>query len=75
MLNIVTEDSRIIQDPKPVVLVKELADSSVNILLRYWTKRQDKFLVNCEIQETIKQQFDSEKISIPYPTQSLYINK
>ncbi len=75
LLDLAKKDSRILKDPEPVVLVKELADSSVNLLLRYWTKRADKFLVNCETQEAIKIKFDSAKISMPYPTQDLYLHK
>jgi small conductance mechanosensitive channel len=75
LLELAKKDTRMLKDPEPVVLVKELADSSVNLLLRYWTKRGDKFLVNCEIQEAIKIKFDSAKISMPYPTQDLYLHK
>ena len=75
LLTIAKKDPRILTKPElePIVLVKELADSKVNLLLRYWTKRQDKFTVNCETQETIKHQFDKQKISMPYPTQDVYI--
>jgi small conductance mechanosensitive channel len=75
LLDLAKKDKRILKDPEPIVLVKELADSSVNLLLRYWTKREDKFLVHCEIQESIKLKFDSAKISMPYPTQDLYLHK
>lgn len=75
LLDLAKKDKRILKDPEPIVLVKELADSTVNLLLRYWTKREDKFLVHCEIQESIKLKFDSAKISMPYPTQDLYLHK
>jgi small conductance mechanosensitive channel len=75
LLNLAKKDDKILENPEPIVLVKELADSSVNLLLRYWTKRQDKFLVNCEIQEEIKLTFDKQKISIPYPTQDVRVYK
>ncbi len=75
LLNLAKKDDKILDNPEPIVLVKELADSSVNLLLRYWTKRQDKFLVNCEIQEEIKLTFDKQKIAIPYPTQDVHVYK
>lgn len=61
------EDSRILRDPEPVVAVLALADFSVNIAVRPWTKTSDYWNVWFELHEKIKARFDSEGITIPSP--------
>ena len=67
------DDARILQDPAPVVMLLELADSSVNFAVRPWVKAGDYWEVRSDLLETLKTRCDSEGISIPYPQQDVHI--
>jgi len=73
--DILAKDERILKDPAPTIGVSELADSSVNIVVRPWVKSGDYWPVLFDTQETVKLRFDAEGISIPYPQQDLHIVK
>ena len=65
----------ILKDPAPFIAVKELADSSVNIVVRAWTKQADYWTVHHQTLEELKLIFDREKISIPFPQQDVHLYK
>lgn len=68
ILNVLTNDERVINTPaEPFVAVKELADSSVNLVARAWVKRQNYWGVYFATIENVKIKFDEAGISIPYP--------
>jgi len=73
--DIVTNDERILQDPAPVVAVAELADSSVNFIVRPWVNAADYWSVYWDLTETVKLLFDAEGISIPYPQQDVHMHQ
>ena len=58
-----------------VIAVSELAVSSVNFLVRGWVETCNSFPVKWYLLETIKTQFDQEGITIPFPQQSIQIQK
>ncbi|MBE7637832.1 mechanosensitive ion channel [Sneathiella sp. P13V-1] len=64
---LVEADERSLKDPAPVVVVSELGDSSVNITVRVWCKSGDYWGVKFDLTKAFKEEFDKEKISIPYP--------
>jgi len=59
------EDSRILRDPAPFIAVKELANNSVNLMVRIWCKREDYWNINFDWQNNVKLRFDKEGISFP----------
>lgn len=71
----ITEDSRILQDPKPQVAVSELGDSSVNFVVRPWVKSSDYWGVMFDFTEAVKLRFDAEGISIPFPQMDVHVHK
>ncbi|PIE25243.1 MAG: mechanosensitive ion channel protein MscS [Neptuniibacter caesariensis] len=72
---IIAADERILKDPAPVVAVSELADSSVNFVVRPWVNSADYWPVMWDITETVKLRFDEEGISIPYPQMDVHLHK
>lgn len=70
---IVKSDSRILDDPAPKIAVAELADSSVNFVVRPWVKTADYWAVRFDLIEKIKLTFDEKGISIPYPQQDVHM--
>ena len=71
--DIISKDARIHSDPAPQVVVAELADSSVNFVVRVWTDTADYWNVKCDATETIKNRFDAEGIGIPFPQHDIHI--
>lgn len=74
LAEMVEADERILKDPKPVIAVGELADSSVNILVRPWVNSADYWGVYWDMQERVKLRFDEEGISIPFPQMDVHVN-
>ncbi len=72
---ILAQDERILNDPEPLVVVAELADSSVNFNVRPWCKTDDYWDVYFDTHENIKLAFDAEGISIPYPQMDVHQDK
>lgn len=75
MLDIMKKDERILADPEPLVAVSELADSSVNFVVRPWVKSADYWAVLFDLNENIKLAFDEASISIPYPQMDVHLDK
>ena len=73
LYEIITKDKRILTEPKPMVVVSELADSSVNFVIRTWVKSAEFWDIKFEMIETIKKSFDEKGISFPYPQQDVHI--
>ncbi|WP_415894824.1 mechanosensitive ion channel family protein [Neptuniibacter sp. PT34_22] len=72
---IIAADERILKDPAPVVAVSELADSSVNFVVRPWVNSADYWVVLWDTTETVKLRFDEEGISIPFPQMDVHLHK
>jgi len=71
--DIISKEERILPDPAPQVAVAELADSSVNFIVRVWTKTGDYWGVKFDATETIKNRFDEAGIGIPFPQRDIHI--
>ncbi len=71
--NVIKADDRILNDPAPMVVTSELADSSVNITTRVWTKTSDYWAVKFDLIEKVKLEFDKNGISIPFPQRDVHI--
>ncbi|MBV1915146.1 MAG: mechanosensitive ion channel [Pseudomonadales bacterium] len=72
---IINADERILKEPAPVIAVSELADSSVNFVVRPWVKSADYWGVLFDITEQVKLTFDDQNISIPYPQMDIHMDK
>jgi len=72
---IIAADDRVLADPAPVVALGELADSSVNFLVRPWVMAGDYWAVLWDTTETVKERFDQEGISIPFPQMDVHLQK
>ncbi len=70
--SLVEADKRVLLDKGVTVAVSELADSSVNFVVRAWVNTPDYWGVKFDLTENIKLTFDKEGISIPYPQQDVH---
>ncbi|NNK19908.1 MAG: mechanosensitive ion channel [Flavobacteriaceae bacterium] len=67
LLEICADQTGILKDPAPAVFVGELADSSVNLTLRFWAKNEDFWDAHFAVIEETKLRFDEAGIEIPFP--------
>ncbi len=70
---LVAEDTRIHADPAHLIVVSELADSSVNFTVRVWVNSADYSGVFFDMTENVKLAFDAENISIPFPQTDVHL--
>ena len=70
---VIGQDKRLLKDPQAVVLVSELADSSVNLTLRAWASAEDYWGFYFDTMENVKKQFDAQGISIPFPQRDVHM--
>lgn len=67
LLNVLTSNPKVLQEPAPSVNVMELADSSVNFAVRPYCKPEDYWDVYFSTYENCKLALDAAGIEIPYP--------
>jgi len=75
MLEIIKADEKILTDPEPQIAVSELADSSVNFVVRPWVKKEDYWSVRFDLTRKIKEAFDKNDIEIPFPQRMVHTVK
>jgi small conductance mechanosensitive channel len=65
-------ERRVLQDPASMIAVSELADSSVNLVMRAWVKKEDYWDVKFDLTRKVKEEFDKNDIEIPFPQQVVH---
>ena len=73
LVNLLVEQEDILKEPAPEVLVKELADSSVNLSLRFWATNEAFWARHWFTIEEAKRRLEQAGISIPFPQRDLHI--
>jgi len=71
--DIADKDERVLSDPAPTIAVSELADNSVNLVMRLWTKTADYWGVYFDTTEAVKLRLDEAGIGIPYPQRDVHL--
>jgi len=64
---------KVLPDPEPIIRLHELADSSVNFVVRPWVNRDDYWDVYWDVTREVKMRFDREGISIPFPQRDIHL--
>lgn len=70
---VLAEDERVLEDPPPTVAVVELADSSVNFVVRPWVNAADYWNVYFDTTAKVKLSLEENDITIPFPQRDLHI--
>ena len=73
LLEIIDSHDKVLAEPEPIIRLHELADSSVNFVVRPWVKRDDYWEVYWDITRSVKIRFDEEGISSPFPQRDVHI--
>ena len=73
LTEIVSAHEKILKDPEPMIHLHTLGDSSVNFIVRPWTKTENYWEVYWDMMREVKLRFDREGISIPYPQRDVHL--
>lgn len=68
-----TQQSKLLAEPAPVVMVYELGDSSVNFAVRPWVKTDDYWSVRGPLMQSIKAELEAAGCSIPFPQRDIHL--
>ena len=75
LMDEIVKDHRVLKDPAPFVGVVEMAESSVNLVVRPWVKTPDYWDVFFALNENLKNRLDAEAIPIPFPQTDIHLFK
>ncbi|MCG2704245.1 MAG: mechanosensitive ion channel [Candidatus Omnitrophica bacterium] len=70
---VIVADARVLKDPKPVIAVSALAESSVDLVCRPWVKPQDYWAVYFYMLETGKLALEKNGMTIPFPQRDVHL--
>jgi len=73
LTEIVSEHKKILKQPEPLIHLHTLGDSSVNFIVRPWTKTENYWSVYWDLMREVKLRFDREGISIPFPQRDVHL--
>ena len=73
--DVVSRHNLVLKEPAITIGVSELADSSVNFIVRPWVKTADYWPVHFDLLEAIKIALDDADIEIPFPQLSVHVNQ
>jgi small conductance mechanosensitive channel len=69
------KDSRVLPEPEPVVAVSELADSSVNLIVRPWCRKEDYWGLRFDLTRRFKEELEKAGCTIPYPQRDVHVHQ
>lgn len=72
-MDTIAADPRVLADPEPVVAVHELADSSVNLVVRPWVNADDYWDTRWDLTRGLKENLEAAGCSIPYPQRDVHM--
>ncbi|EED36196.1 mechanosensitive ion channel [Luminiphilus syltensis NOR5-1B] len=64
----------VLDDPPPVIRLAKLNDSSVDFIVRPWVRTEDYWETHWAVTKSVKQRFDAEGISIPFPQRDVHLH-
>jgi len=66
-------EKRILKDPAPTAYVKELAESAILVVLRYWTSSPDNWPTKIDLLKAAREAFAKAGISIALPQRDIHV--
>ncbi|MEF8815254.1 MAG: mechanosensitive ion channel family protein [Salinibacter sp.] len=76
LLPLLEDDDRVLSDPAPSVVVTEMADSSVNLSLRFYTRDPSQEVpLRWEYTEKVRETLREADIEIPFPHRQLFLDE
>ncbi len=74
-LEVLKKHPRVLDNPAPAVVVTELADSSINLQLRAWVRKEDYGAVKADLVKMIYEEFNRAGVEIPFPQLDVHIKE
>lgn len=71
---LIDADDRILKDPEPFIALHSLGDSSVNLVVRTWSKADDLWPVYFEMNEKVYKEFPKHGLNIPFPQMDVHVH-
>ena len=75
VLDLLKEDSRVLAEPEPFVVLGSLGDSSVNLTVRVWVEGKDYWGVFFDMNEKFYKNVAKNNLSIPFPQMDVHLDK
>ena len=75
MAEVVAAHPAVLKDPETMICLHELADSSVNYVVRPWVNRDDYWPTYWDLMRAMKVAFDKEGIEIPFPQRDVHLKQ
>jgi len=75
MAKVLKDHELVLDYPEPIIKVNELGDSSVNFVCRPWVKTENYLDVYWDITRQVKEEFDKQGVSIPFPQRDVHIHQ
>lgn len=75
LIEILENNDKVLKDPAYTVGLNDLADSSINFVVRPWVNSADFLATRFALLETIKLTFDEQGIGIPYPQMDVHVKE
>jgi small conductance mechanosensitive channel len=72
---VLKEEARVLEDPAPLVAVAELADSSVNLVVRPWCASSDYWPLRFDLTRRLKEEIERAGCSIPFPQRDVHVHQ
>jgi len=72
--DLVANHPLVLDDPEPIIKLHELADSSVNFIVRPWVVTENYWEVYWDLQRSVKEAFDANDVAIPYPQRDIHVH-
>lgn len=70
---VLAQESRLLAEPEPTLLVLALGENSVDLAVRPWVKVEDYWAVRSDLLDAIKRVLDQHGIEIPFPQRTLHV--
>ncbi len=70
---IVENHELVLHDPAPIIRLHALGESSVDFVVRPWTDTKNYWIVYWDITRAVKERFDAEGLTIPFPQQDMHV--
>jgi len=70
---VLDSDQRVLAEPEPVIAVSELGDSSVNLVVRPWCKKEDYWALRFDLTRRLKEELEAAGCSIPFPQRDVHL--
>ena len=74
-MDVLAADSRVLDEPESVVAVSELADSSVNLVVRPWVNAEDYWATRWDLTRALKENLEAAGCNLPYPQRDVHMHQ